>query len=1128
MFFLCNSHTSCVSKLPSCFSKRKASAVCKALSLTSLLLFGASLMYAQTSRGTVSGLAVDSTKAVVANANVELRNEQTQVTRSTTTNESGIYRFDAVDPGSYTVRVSASGFKALQVAPFQVAGGQVASVDAQLEIGAVSSTVEVTSQAAAIQTEAPVRGGSLTSTNIVSLPVASQNPVSLSLTLPGVSTNRYSFGVNTFSVNGARGRSNNFLIDGTENNDISVAGQAFEIKNPDAIQEVSVQTGNYDAEYGRAGGGVVNVITRGGTNDFHGTARYLIDSTFDDAPTNLDKTNPDVLKRGHPLAGTDQFFSGTFGGPVVRNRTFFFSSYQEERQVSTSQIGLTTFSAAGRAALRNLFPAGVNSRVDRLLDVTAGADANSQFSNIPVRGQSIQVGTLLRPYPSKIRDRQLLERVDHTFSERDLLSARYLFDSNVDPNGGTVSFNGFSTSFANSVHSALVTETHTFSPAVTNEFRLGYNRIYYFFPFDPTSPIAANIPTVTISGFTTSATNVTFGIPGTIPQGRIANNYELQDTFNYLHGSHSFRAGISLLNQRSKQAAPFNSRGSLSYFASTGSSPLENYIDDFGGSGGSAGRDIGSASYYPSLFRQAYFFQDRWRVTQNMTATLGVRYEYFGVPINSLRTPSYTGLFNIDPVTFTGPFSQPNTVDKDTNNWAPTIGLAYSPSGSGPMNIFGQKKTVFRAGYQMGYDSFFNNIASNAVASSPNNITTSQPSVASTANPRGLGNLSSQFPANATLTPLASQTLVIKNLVNPYYQRWSVGFQRELPGNFILDVSYVGSRGTKLFATEDLNPLVPISLQRFPAGLSASSPSLQNHTQGRLDPLQGARSIRTNGGDSTYHAAQFLVRRSLGSGLNLQMSYTRSKFIDNVSDIFATAGNGLTSTTSVPSGFGGLQIDKSVSLYDRPNRFTLSAVYELPFMRTQKSLLGHIVGGWQVSGLYSMESGAPVNILNGVDADGLGGGTNDRPNYNASGTPGVRAVPSSTSPTRFVNPDAGNAPIAPSSAMYIVAPVCTSSVPCAPFTLGRFTSRTPILNNLDMSLTKMINITERMHLEFRAEAYNIANHRQYGTRSISAFDANSSISIATNASTALPGRFLNPGFADGGARVMRYQIKFVF
>ena len=1099
------------------------------LTLATFVLLTGSAAFAQSSRGTVTGFVSDSSKAAIANAKVELTNSGTKVARETQTNDSGIYRFDAVDPGTYTLRVSANGFQTSQVSNFTVVAGGTAAVDTALEVGQITNTVEVSAAAEMLQTEAPVRGGVVDTGSLVNLPITTQNPVSLALTLPGVSTNRYSFGTGTFSVNGSRGRSNNFMIDGTENNDISVAGQALQITNPDSVQEVSVQTSNYDAEYGRAGGAVVNLITRTGTNEFHGTARYLLESTIFDAPTNQQKLSPDVVRLGHPLAGTDQYFAGTLGGPIRKNRTFFFSSYQEERRNSTSQTGLTTLSPAGRATLLSLFPKGVNANADLLQAVTAGADANSQFFPVsagPGR-PDIQFGTYQRPVPTPVRDRQLLERVDHTFGSSDQLSGRYVFDDQLQPVGGSTGFLGFDTAYQARFQNVAAIETHTFSPVATNELHLSYNRIVLFFPSNATSPLAATLPQITIAG----ASSV-LGIPNNLPQGRFANNYELQDTFNYVRGKHSWRFGASLLDQRATQAAPFNGRGTLVYNASTGYTGLANFLDNFGGSGGGASRDFGSPKYFPSLFRYAFFAQDRWRVNEALTLTLGLRYEYFGVPINNLATPAYTGLFNIDPKRFTGPYSQPNKVQPDRNNFAPTLGIAYSPASTSGLagRILGNKKSVLRAGYQIGYDSFFNNIASNALASSPNLVSTNNPSTVNTANPRGLPGLSSAFPAVARpLSPLDSQALVMPNLVNPYYQRWSAGIQRELPGKFVLDASYVGTKGTKLFIREDLNPLVTPSLETFPAGYTAANlPASQ--IQQRLDPLQGSRIIVTNGGSSKYNAGQFSLTRHFGSNLNASVAYTRSKNLDNDSDIFSVAGNNQTQQSAVPSVFGGQRLEEAVSNYDRPNRLTVTSVYQLPLLRAQKGLVGRVAGGWQLSGVYTIESGAPINVTNGQDADGLGGNL-DRPDFNPSGQFGVRAVPSGSSPTGYVNPDdpAGpTTPIDPRNAMFIGVPACTSvTTPCRTGTLGRNVARTPRINNLDLAVNKAVRFNERMHLELRMEAFNAFNHRQYGTFAASPFD-NGSSTISANVFTSPAGRFLNPGFADGGARTIRYQLKLVF
>src|SRR5215468_10399329 len=746
-----------------------------ALTLISLSLTAS----AQTSRGTVSGVVTDQTGAVVSGAGVTLTSAATSVSRSTVTNSEGFYRFDAVDLGAYSIKFTAPGFGAVVKNNVVVSANQTASVNTQLAPGTQELTVDVTAESgASLQTEAPVRGGNIDETRLTELPIATRNPVSLALTLPGVSTNRFSTGVQSFSANGGRGRSNNFLIDGTENNDISVAGQGFQIKNPDAVKEVSVQTSNYDAEFGRAGGAVINTITRSGSNNFHGTLAWQYDSTRDDALTNTQSLDPDIRRRGYPPYGTEHIFSGTLGGPLYfprfgeggpalysgRDRSFFFVAYQNQRQASNSTASVLVPSVAGRAALRALYPAGVNPRVDTFLDVTSAAVATSQFTNVQLdpatvtvnRRPDIQFGTAITSFGQRFAEPQFQIRIDHKVSEKSQLSARYLFaDQNAPVGGATLGLPGFTTSQANRYQNFLISETHVFSPSLTNELRLSYNRIALAFPLDPPNPLGLTLVSIAIAGITNDPNRgYNIGIQTNLPQGRIANNYVIQDTVTYLRGNHTFRAGFDLLDQRSRQFAPINERGLLAYSAGGGYSAFANFVDDFGGSGpttGSADRDFGSPRYYPFLFRQAYFGQDRWRVSDALTLTLGLRYENFGNPINTLRTPAFTGLFNIDPVTLTGPFNQPNKVANDNNNFAPTIGIAYSPAFSGGAlgRLFGERKTVIRGGYQIGYDSFFNNIASNASSSSPNLVSTLIPSAVSAQNPRGLPGLSSLVPTAA-------------------------------------------------------------------------------------------------------------------------------------------------------------------------------------------------------------------------------------------------------------------------------------------------------------------------------------------------------------------------------------------
>ncbi|MGH9843678.1 MAG: TonB-dependent receptor domain-containing protein, partial [Blastocatellia bacterium] len=670
-------------------------------SFFALVFFALSLAaFAQTSRGTVSGTVTDPTGAVIPGASITLTNIATTISRSTVANGEGIYRFDAVDLGDYTIKFSATGFGDVTKSNVVVSANQTATIDSQLQPGTQSLSVDVTAESGALlQAEAPVRGGNIDSARITELPIANRNPVSLALTLPGVSTNRFGFGVGTFSVNGGRGRSNNFLIDGTENNDISVAGQGFQIKNPDAVQEVSIQTSNYDAEFGRAGGAVVNTITKAGTNHYHGTASWQYDSTRDDAITNTQSQSAAIRGRGYPPYGTEHIFAGTLGGPVKlprfgqggpalwdgKDRTFFFASYQNQRQASNTTASVLTPTAAGRATLRSLFPQGANPRVDTLLNVTSGAIGVS--SPIPIAlgagRPSVEFGTAVTSFAQSFTEPQIQARIDHKVSERSQLSARYLFaDQNAPVGGAALGLPGFTTSQANRFQNFLISETHVFTPSLTNELRLSYNRIALAFPLNPPSDLGLTLPNITIAGasnVTGSAYNI--GIQTNLPQGRIANNYVIQDTMTYIRGSHTFRGGFDLLQQRSRQFAPINERGSLIYnvtgAAFTG---LANYVDDFSGSGGSANRDFGSPRYYPELFRQAYFLQDRWRASEALTLTLGVRYENFGNPANSVRTSAFTGLFNVDPVTLQGPYTQPSKAKADNNNWAPTLGIAYSPS----------------------------------------------------------------------------------------------------------------------------------------------------------------------------------------------------------------------------------------------------------------------------------------------------------------------------------------------------------------------------------------------------------------------------------------------------------------
>ncbi|MBM3787237.1 MAG: TonB-dependent receptor [Acidobacteria bacterium] len=1087
-----------------------------ALSLSSLV--------AQTSLGRLTGQVSDASAASVVGADIEVRNARTGLTRSVQSDATGVYRIEALEPGDYDVTAKMAGFSSFVKRAVPVQAGSASRLDISMEVGTAATVVEVTAGSEVLlQAESVTRGGNISALQAAELPFSGRNPTALALTLPGVSTNRFGFGIGTFSVNGSRGRSNNFMLDGSDNNDTGIAGQAFQLRNPDAVAEVAVQTSNFDAEFGRAGGATVNTVTKAGTNTFHGSLFYLLDSTYDDAITNTLSLNPAVIARGRPLAGTENWFGGTLGGPVKKNKTFFFAGYHDQRQNSNAGTSFGAPTAGGWAALEAMYPSGRNPRYDLFKQSMGGLTATSQFFPV-VMGDgrpNLEFGTAGTTFPLFLRDKQLIVRGDHSFSEKDQLMLRYI-DQRQTNGPAQTNLPNFVTSQQVVNKNAQVNETHIFSPSMTNELRVSYARIAFEFPVDAPAAFAKTMPTIGLGGGLPN-----LGVGTVFPQGRLANNYTLQDTVSWIRGRHSIRMGVDLVNQRAKDLAPALERGNLAYGNTVGYSFFANFMDDFGGTNGAATRTFGSPANYPRVFRQAYFFQDRWRATQNLTITLGARYDYFGVPMNALPYAAFSGLFNVDPATLDGPYRRPSKVKADRNNWSPTLGVAWSPSFRDGFlgKVFGDKKSAIRTGYQIGYDTFFNNILSNAATSVPNLISTTTNSVSSAQLPRGLAGLSASLPtASRQPLPVDSQTLTYGDLAAPYTQRWSFGVQREVKGNMIADVSYVGTRGLRLFINEDLNPLVPLNLRRQ---YQSVNPLVANQLTLRLDTLQGPRLTRTNGGNSVYHGLQASLSRRMTKGLLANLSYTRSKNIDNSSEVFGVANVGLPQQSAVPSLFGGLRNERAVSHFDRPQRFVATFVYALPFGKSGNGFTRHTLGGWQVTGFWSFESGVPLTVTNGVDADGLGGSL-DRPDYNPSGRPGVRAVPCAASATGFCNPDAANAAINPSDAMYVGLPAFTGNDPKRTGTLGRGTLRTPGVKNLDGTIAKTFRLTERIGMNFRAEVFNFINTPQYGFGNVSPFMANVPVTIQSSITGAPAGRFLQPQFADGGGRVMRYQIRLTF
>ena len=1062
----------------------------------------AAVAQAQTSRGTVAGTVTDPTGAVVSGANVLLTHTQTGVRRSTTSNDAGIYRFDAVDLGVYELKVKQSGFKLFVATGLGVEANRTATIDPRLELGSEATAVQVSAEAESMTVrDSPLRGGNFLPRQVSQLPLIGLNPLSLARALPGAiqpsgSSKQSGQESTEFAVNGQRIRGNNFLLDGTENNDIGFTGVAQPFNIADAVEEVSVQTGNYSVEFGRAVGGVFNVVTKSGTNNFHGTAFWRYQSQRFISVSNLDKLN------ANPKAVFSHNVPGfTVGGPVRKDKTFFFAAFQQDTNRSTANYPLVVPTTAAVDRLRSLFPS--NPRLDLYLSTLGGLRGTAAPISLALGADpqtGVDRGSVLfatAPLGLSKSDEgpQWLVRLDHQFSEAHRLSGRYIKDSRSN-SPQSVAFPGFILDTAARNQNFLLTDSYTFGPSYTNEFRFSYGKL----DADQTRispqsvPLAQTLPKIIIQNI--AAPGVGSGL-----QFRYANNLLFQETQTKLSGRNIFRYGVEMLRQLATQRPNNYDTGEYTFQGGPGFSAFANFLDDFSGPSGRIRKTTGTSVFHPNQFRQSYFFQDTWKTTPSLTLTLGLRYENFGMPVNALRYPAFTGF---DP----NAFFQPNKVNPDNRNFGPAFGFAWSPSFSSGWlgKLFGDRKTVWRGGYQISYEALYTQIMSLDLATStPNAITIDQRGAATG---RGDANWFDQHPASTSRPPSLLDTqygTLEKNFKNPYAERWSFGFQRQLPGQTLLDVSYIGAEGHKLTTRVDANP-------QQPGGLL-------------LHPDFGPRTFRASAGNSAYHSLQWRVDRRFAHGFQVTSSYTWSKSLDSTSEGIGQVStqNASSGVTSVPFDVGGMKLDHGLSDFHRGQRLTLLYLWEIP--GPSKGLWKRVVGGWSLAGITTFQSGTPYTIINGSDRNQDGWAQGDRPDIGNPKAPrNSRAVLWPTTGPRgcatgYRNPEA-NACVSPADVYWVEG---TGSPDAS--TVGRNTLFTGGTNNFDASLFKSFTLGERRRLELRWEAQNAFNHPQF----VSPPDAvNRNVRDAVGPSGGLASRFLNQDFTNSGIRSMWVQVKLLF
>ena len=1088
-----------------------------------LMLTAAAL--AQTTNGTIAGSVVDQSSAAISGATVTATSLETGDARTVTTSKVGAYRIESVRPGTYKIEVSAPSFSTTGVDHTVVNASVITSVNVTLTVGSASASIEVNAaNVAALKTDSGELSDTLSSVEISNLPISSLNPYQLAVTLPGVTTVTGADFTNgfSFSVNGNRPRDNNFLIEGVDNNDQGLHGQAFEPQNLEAVEEITFLLNSYSAEFGR-GGAVSNLVLRGGSNHFHGAAyERLLNSALDAA----DKG--DILNGNPKLKSRENLFGFRIGGPVIHNRLFFFVSNQWDRYRATPSLGiLEAPTDSGYAALKtyanrpqvaNLLAAygslrGTNTNYSRVISLGPDPVTGANRGTVAFAGVQRFVGQANNL-------RELEATSDLIVSDTDKIRFRFIqnptstpFDVQNFPN----QLPGFDTQEYGSSDNAGIVHTHIFTPNLLNELRLAWSRIGFKFDLRPETYAnsLALAPSVNIADISpsTSQAAVGYGIPaGSVPQGRFQNTYQLQDALSWTKGTHSMKFGFDIEDQRLRDGIPFNFYGTVSYGSAPASatnpnsySALANFIDDFGGTSAqlsTAQISYGNPTARPEIWVQNYYAQDSWKARRNLTLEYGLRYEFEGTPFNYLPNPAFNPN---NPTAFPGGVRQL----ANKHNFAPRLGFNYSADG----------KTVVSAGFGFFYSHVFSNIIDNIQGSSPNNAAKL---LTSSGNGRGTANWSNVLSTITNKNPgkTDSANVIPQRLLDPLTYEYNLRIQRELPGAFVIAAQYVGNRGLHEYATTEFNPYVD--------GVN------------RLFPTRGRIIRQDNTADSNYNGGQFEVQHKTRHGLTFRGVYTYSKLLDTGSEIFtdnsSASGAANLSTYSEVQYPASRRREYGASAFDHRNRIVVSAVYQPPIWHATEGYrwAGHLVNGWMFSGISTFQSGQPINVEIGYDwnLDGIG---NDRPillNKKAPITSwAVKGddwfnVPAGTlcdGPRFFATND--DCQVVTSSNTHWVL----SNYGTTQNTVGRNYLFADHQSNTDFSLERSFHIRESSDFMVRAEALNVFNHGVTGSYNASLLTGvpfNGTDALGNVYSSAVT--FDNKALTVSGGRVLRIYARYQF
>ncbi len=1072
-----------------------------------LFLVRASALLGQMPTATILGNVTDSTGATVPEAALTARNLETGQSRTMTTAADGSYRFSALPVGKYEVRAEKSGFQTGVRTGLTLTVAQEAVVNFTLQVGSTSEQIVVSSEAPQVNTTSGSLGNLVDEQNVADLPLNGRNYIDLTLLQPGITQHR-NLGPNPsnaglwYSSNGAPVHSNNYLLDGARMNNLqgvngsSAAGYTLGV---DGIREYRIVTNNFSAEYGMSMGSQVVAVSKGGTNNWHGDAfDYLRNSVLD--ARNFFDAPPSII--GHRLPEFQRNdFGAALGGPIQKDKTFFYATYEGVRQ----RQGLTTVDTVPGAGCHG--PAGAT--ITNVACPQLGAIPSVTVSPViaPILNNAYPVPNLpgnefTYPFTAPTRDDNGQIRVDHTFSTKDSLFARYTIDdaeqfSAVAATSGPFSYPGFTMDMLSRSQYLTLAENHIFSPSLLNTASMSYSRtaprVYSTNPF--VGPQYAFMPgnsyfngnmlgDINIGGISNLGNFITS--PTYLPQ----NIYTWSDDLFYTHGKHSLKFG-TLINRF--QQMDYTARLNMGLVAFpnvasflTAGSTIPSIVQTSLLPGSTTNRDYRSTTL-------GFYAQDDYRATSRLTLNLGLRYEFMTQlhEKNGLQAAIVDPRMDATP-TVGIPFKNPTL-----HNFSPRLGFAWDVMGDG--------KTSVRGGFAMLYDltpygTAFDVMqtdappfaASPAFLNQPLTIPFSFPAP-NASTPYTLSGFNSLV-SNHALLPDAA--LFDYNIASQHILDYNLSIDRQLPFSTTLSIAYAGSKGLNLMSRRDVNPAIPGGIPSGgsciprPAGQPVNLTSMVDGnatacwlgTETRLNPYWGSIMLQTDGAFSVYNALEVTVTKKLSRGLQLQSAYTYSKLMDNAQ---AEAPAEMDSGPVYPVDPFHPKLDYAPSAYDATHNWRLSGLYQFPKLSGKSELVSKIVNGWQVAGILSLQSGYPFDVTmlaqrsrsgvfdsaNNLDRPDLATGRNAyNITHGVSTGNGVNACPTAGQP--LGTPNLWFDPCA-----FLVQPL--GFLGNAP----RNFLRGPGLEDVDFSMIKdtaFPRLGEGRTLEFRAEMFNVLNHPNFG------------------------------------------------